>query len=128
MYRMIDIDTIECINPVDPTTGELLMDTNVEESFKSECYDWIDGNQFDADEFLNFPDDDVDDDVDPDPTLDFDVGLLAPAFPHHHHHPSTSSPSVSSPSEGTCEQGRVNGREPWSPAFFCLRPLYRCPS
>ena len=100
MYRMIDIDTNECINPVDPTTGELLMDTNVEESFKSECYDWIDGNQFDVDEFLNFPDNDVDDDVDPDPTLDFDVGLLAPAFPHHHHHPSTSSPSVSSPSEG----------------------------
>ena len=76
MYRMVDVDTNQCINPVDPTTGKLLMDTNVEESFKSECYDWMDGTQFDADEFMNF---DSDNDDDPDPTLDFDVGLLAPA-------------------------------------------------
>ena len=56
MYRFIDIYTNECINPLDPTTGQLLMDKKVESDFKSEVYDWMDYNDFDADDFLNFSD------------------------------------------------------------------------
>ena len=55
MYRFIDIYTNECINPLDPTTGQLLMDKK-ESDFKSEVYDWMDYNDFDADDFLNFSD------------------------------------------------------------------------
>ena len=75
MYRFIDIYTNKCINPLDPTTGQLLMDKKVESDFKSEVYDWMEDNDFDADDFLNFSDEEQEE---VDKVFDFNVDVPPP--------------------------------------------------